>query len=641
MPYLVLVILGIGAGIAGYAGITHLLIGLARRPRDYTHILFAVLALAASGFSVAVMGLHTASSLQAYLFIYKYAYGSTATVAIVTLVWFIGFYTGIRPRRVLLAMSLWFLLLFILHITTPFGIFYAEISGLRQIRLPWGEQIVLAYGKPHPLRLTLDLFYLALFIFSSYALTLQYRNGNQRAAVILGLALGLFLGARVIDTLIVLQVIDSFLTIEIGFVGIVIAMSLSLSYQITQTETELQTYQQHLQDLVTRRTNELAHAYQQAVLARERLSMLYQAARALSQVSLDLEQVYAEIHAAITHLMPADALIIAIYDASQQEANYVYLANSDGRRTGRRVALAESFAGYLLHQDATIRIDDLSLVADHLFAVDRLSNAQRTQSGIAVLLRESEQVLGMLFVQSYAQAAYTAEDEEALSLLAAQVVTALENAQRSQQARELAATEERTRLARDLHDSVTQTLYSASLLTETLPGVLQRNATEGAKHLGEVRQLLRGALAEMRTLLFELRPAALIAADLRTLLRQIGDRLTGHTGIQVELTVEGHAPIPAEVKIALYRIAQEAFNNIAKHANATQVHVTLRMTPEEIVLMVRDDGQGFDIAALPADRMGLRIMAERTAAIGMSLHITSTPRQGTEVFVRWPTECED
>ncbi|MBK9710395.1 MAG: GAF domain-containing protein [Kouleothrix sp.] len=376
--------------------------------------------------------------------------------------------------------------------------------------------------------------------------------------------------------------------------------------------------------------------YRRALAGRERLTALYQAAQAISRASLDPEQVYAEIHRAAGRLMPADALVIATYDVANQEVDYVYLFDKDGRWPAGRSRLADSFAGYLLGRDASVRIDDFSTFQQTHFAFELFGDEPDTQSGLAALLRGSEQVLGMLFVQSYSRGAYTDEDEETLKLLAAHAAIALENARRYEQARELAASEERTRLARELHDSVTQTLYAASLLTEALPVVWQRSPAEGARNLAKLRLLVRGALAEMRTLLFELRPAALTAADLGTLLKQLGDVLTGHTRIPVELTVEGQASIPPDVKIALYRIAQEAFNNVAKHAGAARVGVTFQAQAGALFLSVCDDGRGFDLAAVPAERMGLRIMAERAAGIGAELRIESTPRRGTTVSVSWP-----
>jgi len=215
---------------------------------------------------------------------------------------------------------------------------------------------------------------------------------------------------------------------------------------------------------------------------------------------------------------------------------------------------------------------------------------------------------------------------------------ASESARLVEQAKELAAAEERARLARDLHDSVTQTLYSASLIAQVLPMVWQRNPAEGERNLIKLRQLVRGALAEMRTLLFELRPAALDVADLGVLLQQLGDVLTGHTRIPVSVSLDERADLPTKVKIAAYRIAQEAFNNVAKHAGATQVNVTLHIFANQLYLQVSDDGRGFDPACIPGERMGVRIMTERAASISARLTVTSTPGQGTAVALHWPAQ---
>jgi signal transduction histidine kinase len=206
-----------------------------------------------------------------------------------------------------------------------------------------------------------------------------------------------------------------------------------------------------------------------------------------------------------------------------------------------------------------------------------------------------------------------------------------------EQAKEIAAAEERTRLARDLHDSVTQTLYSASLIAQVLPAVWQRSPSEGERNLVKLRQLVRGALAEMRTLLFELRPAALDAANLGVLLQQLGDVLTGHMRIPVTITIAGEAEPPVDVKIAVYRIAQEAFNNIARHAGATQVEVTLHLLPEGVSLGVRDNGRGFDPTRISGEHMGVRIMVERAVSVGAHCGITSKPGQGTTLSLHWST----
>jgi signal transduction histidine kinase len=208
------------------------------------------------------------------------------------------------------------------------------------------------------------------------------------------------------------------------------------------------------------------------------------------------------------------------------------------------------------------------------------------------------------------------------------------------QAQETAVLEERSRIARDLHDSVTQTIYSATLITEVLPKVWVRNPEEGERNLFKLRQLVRGALAEMRTLLFELRPSALAKADLRTLLPQLSDAFTGRTHIPVDATVNLRNQPPVEVKTAIYRITQEALNNISKHAHATEASITLRQDSNTVQLTISDNGHGFDPANIASENMGIAIMQERAAAIQAQLTIESETEAGTQLHLIWHGQAE-
>ena len=198
-----------------------------------------------------------------------------------------------------------------------------------------------------------------------------------------------------------------------------------------------------------------------------------------------------------------------------------------------------------------------------------------------------------------------------------------------------AAEAERARLARDLHDAVSQTLFSASIIADVLPRIWERNNEEGMKRLVEVGQLTRGALAEMRTLLFELRPVAMENAEISELFKHLADSVTGRARVPVELEIEGACKFPVEVKIALYRIAQEALNNIAKHSGASQANVRLICGSNEVVLEVTDNGKGFDLENARLGSLGLGIMRERAGKIGASVDIDSRPGNGTRVAVIW------
>jgi signal transduction histidine kinase len=212
----------------------------------------------------------------------------------------------------------------------------------------------------------------------------------------------------------------------------------------------------------------------------------------------------------------------------------------------------------------------------------------------------------------------------------------------SVKAAEDAVAAERTRLARELHDAVTQTLFSASILAEILPELWKNDPADAANTTEELRTLTRGALAEMRTLLLELRPAALAQARLEDLLKQLIDALLGRARLPADLVVQGSRRLPPDVQVALYRIAQEALNNIVKYAHATQVVVDLQMSPGGVNLEIRDDGVGFDPTQVSSTSLGQRIMCERAENIQADLLVTSAIGKGTTVVVTWnDPEMED
>jgi PAS domain S-box-containing protein len=205
----------------------------------------------------------------------------------------------------------------------------------------------------------------------------------------------------------------------------------------------------------------------------------------------------------------------------------------------------------------------------------------------------------------------------------------------AQKAAEEAVSAERNRLARDLHDAVTQTLFSASLLAEVLPEIMTMDAAEGAKRLQELRQLTRGALAEMRTLLFELRPNALTDIPLPDLLRQLAEATIGRSRLPVEFNFSGEGRLPADVQVALYRMVQEALNNAVKYARASQAAINLRLSPESARITIVDNGVGFDPDNIPSGHFGLKIMRERAEAVGARVSIYSEPGQGTQITLNW------
>ena len=205
--------------------------------------------------------------------------------------------------------------------------------------------------------------------------------------------------------------------------------------------------------------------------------------------------------------------------------------------------------------------------------------------------------------------------------------------------REEAVSAERSRLARELHDAVTQTLFSTMLTAEVLPKIWERDPQEGRKKMEELRELTRGALAEMRTLLMELRPETLVDAPLKDLLQHLGNAFIARARVPLAISIASSPDLPVDVKVAFYRVAQEALNNITKHSDATQVRLSFERVSDSIALIVSDNGQGFDLGeTVGADHCGLRFMRERAEQVGARLEIESGAGRGTHIAMVWPAE---
>lgn len=271
-----------------------------------------------------------------------------------------------------------------------------------------------------------------------------------------------------------------------------------------------------------------------------------------------------------------------------------------------------------------------------LLSGDSAALLQGVRAWMWVPLAVKGRILGGLGLAHTRRSYFTVHHADLALSMAEQVAITMVNVELYEHAQALAALQERQRLARNLHDAVNQSLFSAGLIAEVLPRLWERDQDEARRSLEDLRRLTRGALAEMRALLSELRPAILTDNELGDLLRLLGHAFTGRTNIPVAVTVSGEGGLPAETQVALYRICQEALNNIAKHAKASQVEIDVRHTPGGMELHIRDNGRGFVPSELtPSGHYGLGMMRERAEAVGAVLTVVSQRSQGTEVTVRW------
>lgn len=257
------------------------------------------------------------------------------------------------------------------------------------------------------------------------------------------------------------------------------------------------------------------------------------------------------------------------------------------------------------------------------------------RSWMWVPLAVKSRIIGGVGVAHEKRNYFTPHHTDLALSVANQAAITMINAELYGNAQELAVLEERQRLARNLHDAVNQSLFSAGLIAEVLPRLWDRDQGEARRSLEDLRKLTRGAMAEMRALLAELRPSTLTDAELGDLLRLLGNAFTGRTNIPATVTVKGEGVLPAEVQVAIYRVCQEALNNVAKHAEAAGVDIALKHEESAIELNIRDDGRGFDPQQTESGHYGLSMMRERAEGVGAQFLIRSQPGQGTELAVRW------
>jgi GAF domain-containing protein len=261
------------------------------------------------------------------------------------------------------------------------------------------------------------------------------------------------------------------------------------------------------------------------------------------------------------------------------------------------------------------------------------------RSYLSVPLVTRDQSLGVFSVAVLEDSVtFDPADIEVALAIARSAALAVENARLYEQAQRLAVSEERNRLARELHDSVTQSLFSMTLICQALPRILDRDPERARERLDRLNELGRGALAEMRALIFELRPAALEDEGLVTALRKHVDAFQSREAILVEFEVEGERRLPAAIEEGIFRVAQEALNNVAKHAAAARVLLRLKLGEAQAELTVADDGRGFDLEAPHGGRrtLGLTSMEERASILGGRYTITSATGRGTTVSLWVP-----
>jgi signal transduction histidine kinase len=304
-----------------------------------------------------------------------------------------------------------------------------------------------------------------------------------------------------------------------------------------------------------------------------------------------------------------------------------------------------SLNGTAAAMNQPVLVNDVSQHADYLTDNQVLAD---TQSELVIPLRMGGRVLGTLDVQSRRLDEFEQEDVRLIQSLGDQIAIAVENARLYDQSHKLAALEERSYLARELHDSVTQLLFSITLTAEASRMLLRRDQPQVDAQLMRLQGLAHQAMNEMRALIHQLRPMPEANRSLASHVRDLAADREKRDGLEVTLHLAEERRLPARYELALFRVVQEALNNVIKHARTSKAEVTLLIKDPSVLLEIEDRGVGFDLARLQQDRreqelsrLGLTTMRERVELLGGTFAVESRPGAGTRIRVQVPMKGEE
>ena len=293
--------------------------------------------------------------------------------------------------------------------------------------------------------------------------------------------------------------------------------------------------------------------------------------------------------------------------------------------------------GAMLESPESYRTGDIRQDARFRGWWPRAHPQMRSFLGVPIVARGS--VIAAFYVTDKEGAdEFSPDDQRLIEMLAAHAAVAIENARLLERSRELSIVEERNRLARELHDSVSQKLFGLVLGAESAGTLLDRDPEAAAEQVARIGELAQEALGELRGLIFELRPASLEDEGLAATLRKQVDMLERVHGRPIEVRIAGAAHCAPEAEGEVLRVAQEALNNALRHAEAERIELRMEARDGRLIVIVADDGIGFDPGdrGLRARRLGLTSMEERARALGGNLAVVSAPGEGTTITLEVP-----
>ena len=420
----------------------------------------------------------------------------------------------------------------------------------------------------------------------------------------------------------------------------------SSAIKLREAYNDLELYlQEHLADrsqLNQRLLAQITEYKRVEALEREERALTEALRNTLATMSttLDLDKILDHILDTIKQVTPYDGANVLLLESDLvhivRQRGYATAGQGNGRADQSIPVSALAILQQLIELGRPLAIPDTTTSPMWIGFPDRAW----VSSNVIAPIRSESRILGFLSLDSATPGYFNQTHADKLQVFADQVAIAIQNARLLDRAKQSAVIAERSRLASEMHDTISQTLWSISLITERLPVIWGIDDQEGERSLAILHQLAQNALVEMRSLLLELHPASLTDAKLGDLIRQAAEIITNRTGLTISVQIEEQEPVPQEVHFALYRVVQEALNNVARHASASQVEVYFSSQSGRVDLSIQDNGLGFDQAEVSADRLGFSIMNDRVQNIGGTLEVVSHKGQGTLIKLTWATPAD-
>jgi len=388
-------------------------------------------------------------------------------------------------------------------------------------------------------------------------------------------------------------------------------------------------------ELQSRRDRELANLRAENERLRKRLVNLSALGQRIA-ASLDVETVFQAVVDSACELTGARFGALGVFDSQRRIVQFLThgLSEEERRRIGKPPE-GLGILGWLQDLQEPLRLGDLT---KHPRAVGFPANHPPMKTFLGAPVRHGDDVLGNVYLTEKENSeGFTPEDENLLVLFAAQAAMAIRNAQLHRQVQDLVVLEERERIGMDLHDGVIQSLYATGLRLETCLEDLEQHPAAVAAQLRAAIDQLNQVIADVRSYIFQLRPAVLSETDLAGAIGGLLRELKVNTLVDVDLTEEPGAchGLSEEQTSALFLVAQEALTNTRKHALASKVVACLEQRDGLFTLAIRDDGAGFDPASVQKGQ-GLHNMRERVEKLGGTITLSSAPSKGAELIVRVP-----